>query len=294
MKVQLLKLWRKIERGFKRLYRPSIMRRLAATNRSSTKSILNPKGPVVSLTTFGSRIDSVFYAIESIAEGSLLPSKITLWVDPSIAANSLPQSLQNLMKRGLEVAATHDVGPHTKYFGEVHRDDTKDLPFVTADDDILYPRYWLERLVKSFNEAPSEIHCFRAHKMRFDERGKLTRYSDWASCENMQASHLHFSTGVCGVIFPPEMRNELQKRKKAFLDCCPKADDIWLNYIAYCANIKVRQVVTVPKRFYEIPGTREEALANINNGQGGNDQQLAATYAENDLTRLASLANSQT
>ena len=147
--VAFLKLSRKIERGFKRLYRPYLMWRLKKTNLTSSQSILEPTGPVVTLTTFDKRIDSVFYAIESIAAGKVLPSRLTLWLEHELMADALPDSLQRLQARGLEILGTEDLGPHKKYYPEIQNERDEDRPFVTADDDTLYPVYWLQKLVES-------------------------------------------------------------------------------------------------------------------------------------------------
>ena len=87
-------------------------------------------------------------------------------------------------------------------------------------------------------------------------------------------------------MFPPAMRKILREQGRGFLDKCPRADDIWLNLTALRSGFPVKQVVLVPKRFYEVPGTREGALASYNNGQGGNDVQLQKTYTADDVSLL--------
>ena len=279
-------LLRRIERAFKRVYRPHIMKRLKNANLNSNESIISAGGPVVSLTSFGQRVEEVFYTIESIACGNLLPSRLTLWLEFEIIDNGLPESLKRLQARGLEIKGVEDLGPHKKYFPEVTSDRDQEKAFVTADDDTLYPNYWLEKLNSRFLIYPDCIHCFRAHRIRFDENGNLANYASWDKCLSKDASHLHFSTGSCGVLFPPKMREKLRELGKSYEKLCPYADDIWLNYVALTNGIKVRQVVSVAKRFYEIPGTRNGALADYNNGKGGNDIQIEKTYSKPALMKL--------
>lgn len=262
------------------------MRRLKRQNLTSNNSLLSDSGPIVTLTSFGERLKVVFYTIESIANGSQLPSRLTLWVEKEWLDKGLPDSLQRLQKRGLEIKETENLGPHKKYFPEIMSERGLDQVFVTADDDTLYPKYWLDRLWKSHKANPDVIHCFRAHRIQFDTNGKLKSYAEWGKCLSRKPSHLHFSTGSCGVLFPAKMRTELRNLGDAFKTQCPYADDIWLNATALNAGIPVSQVVEVPKRFYEIPGTRQAALATFNNGKGGNDQQLKKTYGEEALARL--------
>ncbi len=287
--VSLLKIWRKVERGFKRLYRPSVMRELENLNHHSDQSILDPAGPVVSLTTFGKRIDSVFYTIESIARGQQLPSRLTLWLNHEEYDSELPNSLKRLQYRGLDIRACTDRGPHKKYLPEVQAYPDLDVPFVTADDDTLYPRYWLNNFKMAYEKDSSNIYCYRAHRIGLTTNSHFAPYKSWQKCLSKRPSHLNFSTGDCGVLFPPKMRQILHSAGEGFLELCPKADDIWLNYHALKFNIPVSQIVRVPKRFYEVPGTRDGALSAFNNGQGGNDKQLSNTYSLTDRQRLAAI-----
>ena len=289
MTVYFLKIWRKVERGFKRIYRPVLMRQLEQNNKQSSCSILNPNGPIVTLTTFGERISSVFYTIESIALGDLQPSRLTLWLNKDEYQHSLPKSLERLKKRGLDIKPCTDHGPHKKYLPEVQAYPNLDIPFVTADDDILYPRYWLKKLNKAYEKNPSNIYCYRAHHIAIQPNADFSPYKSWKRCLSLSPSHLHFSTGDCGVLFPPKMRKILYNSGENFVDLCPKADDIWLNYRAFLAAIPVAQIVKVPKHFYEIPGTRNGALANFNNGLSGNDKQLLNTYPKSHRQHLLSI-----
>ena len=66
-------------------------------------AITKPEGPVVSLTTYGARLRTVCLAIESIARGRVLPSRIILWIDDKSVIGNLPPAIRRLVQRGLEV-----------------------------------------------------------------------------------------------------------------------------------------------------------------------------------------------
>ena len=287
-KLLFLQFFRKLERVFKKVYRPWLMHRLRKNNANASSKIIAAGGPVVSLTTIGKRLDIVFYTIESIACGRLLPSRITLWLDAELYHSPLPSSLKRLQQRGLEIKPTEDVGPHTKYFPEVLSGEAS-LPLVTADDDTLYPRYWLERLYREHLHSPEIILCYRARKISFNEVGQVLPYKAWQPCLSTKPCALYFATGVCGTLFPPAMRQALAVKGKEFVSKCLQADDIWLNWIAVNEGIPVKQIVAVNKRFYEVPGTRAYALANRNNGAGENDIQFANTYTPDMLAKLFNL-----
>src|ERR1700736_1159595 len=79
------------------------LRRLALRNKTAQNPAVAPSGPVVSVTTYGKRIESAYLALESIADGSVLPSRMILWLDESEKLKNLPHSLRRLEDRGLEI-----------------------------------------------------------------------------------------------------------------------------------------------------------------------------------------------
>ena len=104
----------------RRVVRESLMYiqlvRLSLVNRFSRSPVIQAGGPVVSLTTFGRRSAMVHFAIESIARGSILPSRLILWIDDDALFDNLPAKIKRLQKRGLEVKFCKNYGPHTKYY----------------------------------------------------------------------------------------------------------------------------------------------------------------------------------
>ena len=69
---------------------------------------------IVSLTTYGRRIHSVYATIESLMEQTMKANRIILWLDTSFQGKPLPQSIEMLKQRGLEVAFCKDVRSYTK------------------------------------------------------------------------------------------------------------------------------------------------------------------------------------
>jgi hypothetical protein len=272
-------------RGLKRALRPIWMRRLERRNAESRESLLSAAGPVVSLTTFEPRWPRVHYTIESIAAGHLKPSRLVLWVAPSVLALGTPEPLRRLVARGLEVRSCVDLGPHKKYFPAVMQGPAA-RGLVTADDDVLYPADWLDKLVAAAARRPGAIHAYRAHLMAFAPDGRFLRYADWPACRSTLPSPLHFTTGVGGVFFPPAMQDMLREAGDGFRAVCPRADDIWLNAVALRAGIPACQVSVFSPLLFEVPGTRTQGLAKHNREGGGNDLQLAATYTVEERARL--------
>ena len=267
------------------------MRRLRRRNLASTKSVVAPGGPVVSLTTFGERLDTVFLTIESIGCGSLLPSRLILWLQDEDTFNKRPESLKRLESRGLEVRLTESYGSHSKYFPYLLSTDSFRDPLVTADDDVLYSRWWLSGLAKAHEENPELVNCYRAHVMQFED-GKIKPYLNWKTCQSTEPSPRCFATGVSGCIYPAEFLTRLKRAGRRFLDLCPKADDVWLHVNALRSGFAVRQISSKPVDFPAIPGTQTNGLFLTNWNSGRNDEQIRNTYTAEDLAQLMSITES--
>jgi hypothetical protein len=276
----------------RRLYVLRWMAHLELQNRRESRSLLDPAGPVVSLTSFGRRIKTVHLTLESIAAGTLRPSRLLLWLDDDRALTNPPASLRRLARRGLELCSCENLGPHKKYFPYLQAQDLFTGPLVTADDDVLYPSFWLEGLVRAERENPHSVHCYRAHvaELEAGERIGFAPYERWAACASRTPSHLHFSTGCSGVLFPAPVLRALKASGDGFRACCPWADDVWLNLHALRSGFEVAQVTEVPYRFFGILLTQTSGLFKKNLFGGGNDAALAATFTPDDMRRLLSIS----
>jgi hypothetical protein len=262
---------------------------LRRRNQRSTASVVSGTGPVVSVTSHGERLHTVHLALESIAAGSVLPSRLILWVDTPDAFSNRSPGLKRLVDRGLEIYLSDNFGPHTKYYPYLLSTDSFDSPLVTADDDILYSRWWLKGLVRSHCENPGVVNCYRADFMRL-ERGAITPYRTWGPCKSTYPGYLNFATGVSGCIYPPALLIKLRRAGSEFMHLCPKADDVWLHVNTIRAGIKIRQIWSRPLRFPIIPGTARYGLYHSNVLLARNDEQIRNTYGSGDIALLQSAA----
>jgi len=275
----------------RRLWQLGLVAPLVWRNLVSRRRVTAPgDGPVVSLTTFGSRTARVFLAIESIGRGSTLPSRIVLWLDEPAQLARPPRTLRRLRRRGLEIRPTPDHGPHKKYFPYVLSEARHVRPLVTADDDTIYPREWLARLVEAHRATPDHVVCFRARRVSFEADGSLAPYASWPLVVDARSSPLTLPTGVSGVLYPPGMLDALRDAGTAFEACAPRTDDIWLHATALRTGTPVRQVADRPGLFPLIPGSQRESLVASNVHRSGNDHALRATYSAAELELLRAAA----
>nr|WP_315267477.1 hypothetical protein [Microbacterium lemovicicum] len=265
--------------------------RLSVLNRVLLSRVGGGTGPVVSLTTYGMRTAWSHLAIESIARGSLRPSRLILWLDEPATFAKPPAALRRLRRRGLEIRLAENFGPHTKYYPYLESTAAIAHPLVTADDDTIYPRWWLERLVSEHERTPDQVVCYRAREIEVTGE-KLAPYATWEFSERAEPSFLTFPTAVSGIIHSPAFLKILQQRGRDFRETAAAADDVWIHHTAVHHGVRIRLVDGVSRTFPLIDETQEVALWYDNLTGGGNDQQIAATYSAEDIAKIVAQAAS--
>lgn len=276
----------KIRRRIFSITSPIASAAMCARSKTFTSSLIGDAGaPVVTLTSYGDRVNRVARSVESIGRGTLKPSRIVLWLDDPSWLSRLPAALRRQQKRGLEIRLTDNLGPHTKYFPFVSGQCGVTSAFATADDDIVYPRWWLSRLVAAAKASPGTIVCHRAH--RIEVAGKsIQPYSTWTSVQTTEPHPSVFATGVSGVLYPPRMVTALCESGLGFRSSSPTTDDIWLHWVALTNSIPVRQVSNVPKGFWITPGTQKNTLM-ATNFAGANDESIATLYSPAQIFQIS-------
>ncbi|MDO5077877.1 glycosyltransferase [Corynebacterium sp.] len=253
---------------------------LALKNRFRTARIPRDGEVTISLTTHGRRLASVHYSIESVAHSGV---PIVLWLDRAEYESPWPEPLVRLVRRGLQVrCSTGNFGPHTKYWGQFQRAQGR---VVTIDDDIIYPKRFLERLLAISDVRGDAVVAYRAHRIELRD-GKLLPYAKWTPVDTCEASVLHFATGVSGVLYPKAFIDYVVEQGTAFMETCPRADDVWLHACALRSGFPVRQVFAQPRHFAIVPFTFGGALVMQNAFLGGNDEQIAKVYTPADIAQL--------
>jgi glycosyltransferase involved in cell wall biosynthesis len=245
------------------------------------------KNIVISLTSYPARINEVACTIYSLLNQSLKPDKIILYLGEDRflrKEDDLPQDLLQLKSCGLEIRWCNDLRSYTKLVPAL-KDFPNDL-IVTADDDIYYPKNWLDLLYQSYLKFPQDIHAHRCHRVVQNTNGSLLPYNQWP--HNIQiagAEYKNFLTGVGGVLYPPETLDKRVFDVLLFQKLAPLADDIWFWAMAVLRGTKIRCIEhCIPTLEYANPEREFAAVPNTTLGaenvsQGGNDAQLSAVCA---------------
>lgn len=253
-------------------------------NRAATKAAkFDLSSPVfVSLTTYNKRIDTVYLTIESIFAQSRLPAGVTLWLsNQDITERELPASIVRLTKRGLKVKfVDENIRSYKKLYYEYleHKDSSRgDIKFVTADDDVFYPRYWLDKMLEVSRRNASSIVCYRARCIKLDSSNKVTPYGSWplgAQSTIGATSKSYLGTGVCGIMYPLKSLSGLDIQKKLFMTLAPTADDIWFKCLTLNNHFKVTLVEDGTIHFPPVLSKAMKGLELENVGMERNDIQL--------------------
>ncbi|MCW8843194.1 MAG: glycosyltransferase family 2 protein [Rhodobacteraceae bacterium] len=232
---------------------------------------------VVSLTSHAPRFATLAATLRGLLGQKVAADVIVLWVGHDDMA-ALPEDVRALERLGVTIRATEDVGPHTKIIPALTAYPGAFI--VTADDDQYYPPGWLGRLVAGYRADRREIVCLRTHLIRLDDQGLPLPYRKWGfEKTGGDRPDLVFPTGVGGVLYPPGCFDADVTNAALFRELAPKADDLWLYWMARRHGWIFRRVGR-SKPPINWPGSQEEALWKGNLGQGaGNDQQIERLVA---------------
>jgi hypothetical protein len=258
-------------------------------NTFSTEEVTDIKtaGIHVSVTSYGSRIKSLYLTLESICNQLKKPTTITVYLSTEdMTESELPKTLLRLKNRGVDfVFVEENIRSFKKLYYSYckHLGDDK-AKLVTIDDDVYYHESWLEGLIEASENDPKCIICYRGHHLALNENGTIKHADDWTLSKNQRddvpLSRILMPTGIAGVLYPIASLKNLDNQLDDFMSLCPYADDIWFKCLTL-SNGFCSTLLNLPKNSNPIPrltlNTKRRGLAAYNVYQGGNDKQMKAT-----------------
>ena len=248
---------------------------------------------IVSLTSYEERFDDLELSLYSILNQTLMPDRIILYLsDEYKDMSELPYTITKYIKNGLEIKFVKDIGSYTKIIYALKENPNSII--VTADDDIVYPKDWLEKLYHSYISHPEDIHAHRAHRVGVND-GKIISYEKWDKHVKEESARFdNFLTGAGGVLYPPKCFIPEVFRDDIFIKKAPSADDIWLWVMALISGRKIRVVknhiktLTCTDILGQL-GLKKKRTLYSTNKKGRNDRQLEELmkyYGKNILSKL--------
>lgn len=256
---------------------------------------------IISITSYKERFDDLEIALYSLMNQTTLPDRIILWLSDKYNLANLPYTITHYIKNGLEIEFVRDIGPYTKNIYALKEFGSAIV--VTADDDIYYPKNWLEKLYHSYATHPKDIQVHRAHRVKLkynNKKQELYPYEKWKKhIKDESARYDNFLTGVGGVLYPPNCFSKEVFREDIFSANAPYADDIWMWIMALISNRKIRVVknhiptLTCTNLLKHLVLNNKNSLYSKNK-VGGNDkqiQELMKYYGQNVMNKLINIEN---
>lgn len=243
------------------------------------------KKNVVSLTSYGKRLETVYISIKSIMYQTKKADAIVLYLDED-TGNVPIKYEEELVKAGLTIRRNvKNLGPHTKYYYAMQ--EFKNDNIITIDDDVIYDDKLIEDLYLKHVEFPDTIICRRGHRMTISN-GQLDSYDNWEyEAKSIYPSNDMCATGVGGVLYPCGMYRNACLNEKVIIDNALSADDLWLKIIELLNGVKTYVIGEISLKY--IHDTQNNALHIQNVIQGQNDiilKNLQNYYSVNIVDRI--------
>ncbi|MDE7160137.1 MAG: hypothetical protein K2O24_04760 [Muribaculaceae bacterium] len=208
---------------------PMYFKATAGKKENSLKGVPVEKGVMISLTSFGPRLEKLWLVIEGLLRQKTKPEKIVLYLTASQVPDieKLPQSLLKQRERGLEIVLCPDnIRSHTKYYYAMTQNPDKTV--ITVDDDLFYRSDLVTELLKSSREYPGAICANWVKEIIPGEE----KYANWPDGHKRELKKNFLLLGVSGVLYPPHALHEDAFDVGNIIDLCLTADDVWLSCMA--------------------------------------------------------------
>lgn len=238
---------------------------------------------IVSLTTYGKKIQEVGLAIESLMHQTMKPNKIVLCLSDEFE-NNLPIMVERQRERGLEIIFCKDIRSYKKLVPTLCKYPQSII--ITIDDDIIYPVDFVEYLVKAYKNNPNKVYFYYGHMMIVSPNGVIAPYKEWRKKRAKGSSLYNVPTGVSGVLYPPGCFYEDVCREDLFMELCPYADDLWFKCMTLLKGVEcelVERVEEGKRDFVHLDAADKYALSTINNDKNMNDVQFERLVKKYDL-----------
>jgi hypothetical protein len=229
---------------------------------------------LVSLTSYPARIGSAWITIESILRQTDPPDEVLLVLcREEFPRGAIPKRLERMTRKGLRIMWVNENTRSYKKLLPALREHP-DAVIVTADDDTIYPKSWLDSLLEGHRDRPNEILGHRGTEILVTNGG-LAPYSTWPRASARTPSNKVFLTGMGGILYPPASLPDVALDHGLALRLCPSTDDIWFKIMALLAGTAVGKLSRGDGDFPAGRATQATALWHHNVTHGRNDEQFA-------------------
>ena len=244
---------------------------------SEIKQSLGSKKVIVSMTSYPLRIEYVASVVESLLNQTYAVDRVILWLAKDQFKDvSLPKKLMDLTGDVFSIEwCDEDLKSHKKYYYAFKKYPRSII--ITVDDDVRYDKDLVRTLLISYVRNPTSVSAMRVHKIVVSNRS-IAPYEQWIKeypAELLTPFLSIIATGVGGVLYPPNCMDPAVFDKKAIIETCLYADDLWLKVMELRRGTPV--VLAAPhKQLDYLDGSQSTALYLKNVGNKENDLQLGS------------------
>lgn len=242
---------------------------------------------IVSLTSYPKRIDKVWLTIESIFQQEVKPARIVLvLVRSEFRDLNLPKSLKTLEKKGLEILwVDEEIRSYNKYIPVAKKYPNESI--ITIDDDLMYEKWRLKKLLSASKKNPRHIIGFRGWEVSYSDNS-IKPYNDWVPATKNTLSTRVFLTGCGGIIYPPHLLNpSLLFNMTEAVKLAPTADDVWFWGVTLASNVKPLCLGIHSHIEIDI-NSSSSGLQFLNCGECHNDSQILSVINKFSLNHIIS------
>lgn len=166
---------------------------------------------VVSLTSYGDRIQYLPAVINSLYRQTVQPQKIVVCLDVRDKNRLTPELIGYLSDPHIDLIWADepcgDLKPHKKYYYAMMK--YRGYAVITVDDDSVYTPDLVESLTDAYMKNPSRVYARRVHLIRYSADGKPLPYKNWGYdyTKARNAASQLIATGCGGILYPPDALN---------------------------------------------------------------------------------------
>lgn len=246
---------------------------------------------IVSLTSFPARIDKAYYAIKSLMMQSYKPDHLILWLsDLQFPDHTLPDSFKDLIDLGLEIKFTpDDLRSHKKYYYVLQEQKPNEV-VITFDDDIIYEKDAIRRLIVCHEKFPKAIICEYGNEIVI-KNGCITPYNKWLVDTNIgveKPTKLIMPYTGAGCLYPYGVMPEITFDKDTIMKMAFTTDDLWMKFCGLYNGLSVVKTRKAGPLLCLVKGSQEQNLGYENGVEGGNDEAINRLISKfpNSLNQL--------
>ena len=258
--------------------------------------------PLISFTTISSRIDRIEKTVSSLAKQTSKVHSINLYIssEPYLIDEGIrPDNpiLKGIAAMGVNIYQVPNIGPYRKQIPLIIQLNSAAAsprtPFITIDDDVIYPSDIIERLITAL-ETSEAVIAHRGREIRFDS-GKLCAYKSFPP-PSERSSFSNIGTGKNGIAY---RLGYFPTNPLDFVGhiIAPTADDIWCKWAisAYCIPTMILEPAAAYDPafdFAESEPLNKNGLFHKYNAKGTNDdamQNMESFYASRGIGLAAML-----